>query len=174
MSLTLRSLASVGERVTPVLCGIALLLSFSLSESAFAVELRTFATPADEARFKSMSAELRCLVCQNQSLADSDADLAQDLRRELHEMITAGQSNDEIKAFMVARYGDFILYNPPFTARTAVLWIAPFVGAPLGILLLIVAIRRNRAAAKLLPAIDDANTQTAARELIERRKRNGA
>ena len=83
------------------------------------------ADPAD-ARVAAIGAELRCLVCQNQSIADSHADLAADLRREIREQIDAGKSDSEIRDYMVARYGDFILYRPPFKSTTLLLWVAPF------------------------------------------------
>jgi cytochrome c-type biogenesis protein CcmH len=96
--------------------------------------------PVLEQRVMKLAEELRCLVCQNQSLADSHADLAIDLRNEIREMMKAGKSDDEIREFMVARYGDFVLYNPPVKSTTLVLWAGPFVlllagGIALGIFL---------------------------------------
>lgn len=85
-----------------------------------------FETEAEEQRFRDLSAELRCLVCQNQSLADSNAGLAQDLRSELYEQVLTGNSEDEIIDFMTERYGDFILYNPRFAAKNLLLWLGPF------------------------------------------------
>ena len=97
----------------------------------FAIVLGTAiaATPADpalEGRLKKLDEELRCLVCQNQSLADSNAPLAQDLRREVRSLADAGKSDAEIKEFLVARYGDFVLYKPPVKATTWLLWFGPF------------------------------------------------
>lgn len=86
-------------------------------------------TPADVAldkRLKKLDEELRCLVCQNQSLADSNAPLAQDLRREVRSLADAGKSDTQIKEFLVARYGDFVLYKPPVKATTWLLWFGPF------------------------------------------------
>ena len=83
------------------------------------------ADPAFDARLKTLEKELRCLVCQNQTLADSDAGLADDLRREVRALAAAGKSNDEIKAYLVARYGDFVLYNPPVKTTTWLLWFCP-------------------------------------------------
>ncbi len=80
-----------------------------------------------ERRFKALTEELRCLVCQNQNLADSDAPLAHDLRSEVFEMMKAGRSDQEIKQFLVDRYGDFVLYRPPLKSNTLVLWLAPAV-----------------------------------------------
>lgn len=85
------------------------------------------ADPVLEARVKTLSEELRCLVCQNQSLADSNADLAVDLRNQVREMMQAGKSDADIREFMVDRYGDFVLYNPPMKTATLVLWVGPFV-----------------------------------------------
>lgn len=101
------------------------------SNTVNAFEERTFDSPEDEKTFDSLVAELRCLVCQNQNIADSDADLAVDLRREIYSMIGEGKSKSDIKDFMVQRYGEFVLYKPRFNARTLVLWLGP------GILLLI-------------------------------------
>jgi len=85
-----------------------------------------FNDQATELRFKKLTEELRCLVCQNQSLADSHAELAQDLRNEVYKMVIAGDSDKEIIAYMVARYGDFVLYRPPVKNTTYFLWFGPF------------------------------------------------
>lgn len=90
----------------------------------------------DEQRYTRLLSELRCLVCQNQSLADSDAGLASDLRAQVREMLEGGASDEEIKIFMTERYGDFVLYDPPLAPRTYVLWAAPFVLLALTVLLL--------------------------------------
>lgn len=84
-----------------------------------------FEDPARQALFESLLEELRCLVCQNQSLADSHADLAQDLRNEVHRMVAAGDDRQAILDFMVTRYGDFVLYRPPVKSTTWMLWLAP-------------------------------------------------
>ncbi len=98
---------------------------------ASAIEPLPFRSELEEIRFKSLAEEIRCTVCQNQSLADSDAPLAQDLRQELFAMIQDGRSDQEIRNFMVERYGDFVLYKPPLASHTLLLW-----GGP-GVLLLI-------------------------------------
>ena len=90
--------------------------------------------PVAEKRLIALSEELRCLVCQNQNIADSHAELAQDLRREIRGMIQAGKSDKEIIDFMVARYGDFVLYLPPFKATTALLWVGPLLLLLVGLL----------------------------------------
>jgi cytochrome c-type biogenesis protein CcmH len=84
------------------------------------------ATPEIEARLKKLETELRCLVCQNQTLAESPAGLAGDLRREIRLLADSGKSNEEIKEFLRTRYGDFVLYNPPVSSKTYVLWFGPF------------------------------------------------
>ena len=99
--------------------------------------------PVLEKRVRTLSEELRCLVCQNQSLADSNADLAVDLRNQVREMMQAGKSDAEIRDFMVARYGDFVLYNPPMKMTTLVLWIGPFVLLVAGAVLLTLYLRRR-------------------------------
>jgi len=103
------------------------------------------APPAAEVdrRLHNLSGELRCLVCQNQSLADSDADLAVDLRREIRSKIEAGKSDAEIREFLAARYGDFILYEPPFKPLTLALWLGPPFFLILGFGLLIRNLRRR-------------------------------
>ena len=123
-----------------VLTGV---LALTAVLSAQSVELRSFKSAQEEARFKALSEELRCLVCQNQSLADSDAELARDLRREVHEMIDAGKSDEQILDFLVARYGDFVLYRPPLNASTLLLWIGPFVVLLGALIALIISIRKR-------------------------------
>jgi cytochrome c-type biogenesis protein CcmH len=80
-----------------------------------------------DVRLKALENELRCLVCQNQTLADSNAPLAEDLRKEVRDLATGGKSDDEIRAYLVARYGDFVLYKPPVKSSTYLLWFGPFV-----------------------------------------------
>ncbi|HKO35006.1 MAG TPA: cytochrome c-type biogenesis protein [Pyrinomonadaceae bacterium] len=88
---------------------------------------RPIEDPAVEQRMKHLTKELRCLVCQNETLADSQAPLAEDLRREIREQIKAGKTDQEILAYATQRYGDFVLYNPPVKATTYLLWFGPFV-----------------------------------------------
>ena len=102
-----------------------------------------FSGNVDEDRFKELIAEIRCLVCQNQSLADSDAELAHDLRKEVYDLMQTGQDNGQIVDFMVARYGDFVLYNPPVKPSTYLLWYGPFVLLAIGILFLIRTVRQR-------------------------------
>ena len=114
-----------------------------LSAVAFAQEPLIFESQEDEARFNQLATELRCLVCQNQTIADSDAPLAQDLRQEIFDMMAAGRSDSEIKEFMVARYGDFVLYRPPVQSNTIVLWVTPFVLLLIGGIVVWTAVRKR-------------------------------
>lgn len=96
-----------------------------------------------EKRMVAISEELRCLVCQNESLAGSRADLAQDLRREVRELLKAGKSDQEVKDFLVSRYGDFVLYEPPVKPTTWLLWGGPFVLLAAGLVALFAYLRRR-------------------------------
>ena len=106
-----------------VLCLAALVASARAAEQA----PQPPADPELEEKVQRVASELRCLVCQNQTIADSNAELAQDLRREVRAMLAAGKSEEDVREFMVARYGDFVLYRPPFNAATVLLWVGPFV-----------------------------------------------
>lgn len=103
-----------------------------------------FATQKDEQRFEALTSELRCLVCQNQSLADSNAPIAVDLRGQIYLQILRGESDKEIVNYLVSRYGDFILYRPRFTLLTLGLWLGPFLLLIGGIGYLIFYLRKNR------------------------------
>lgn len=127
-----------------------ILFLFTVSLSAFAQktdvqEPLLFANQQQQERFNKLTEELRCLVCQNQNLADSDAPLAHDLRREVHEMVLAGRTNEQIKEFLVTRYGDFVLYRPPVQKNTYLLWLAPLVLLLLGALILRSSINKRSA-----------------------------
>tara|TARA_R110002072_G_scaffold3149_3_gene23363 strand:+ start:9028 stop:9495 length:468 start_codon:yes stop_codon:yes gene_type:complete len=101
------------------------LLLFFATVSSAEIAGFPFENEAQEQRFRDLSSELRCLVCQNQSLADSNAGLAQDLRSELYQQVLGGNSNSQIISFMTERYGDFILYKPRFATKTLLLWLTP-------------------------------------------------
>lgn len=105
--------------------------------------------PVTEARLVIIAEELRCLVCQNESLASSHAELAQDLREEVRGLIRQGKSDPEIKDYLVKRYGDFVLYRPAFKPTTWLLWLGPFVLLALGLLVLWRVLRQRR---KIVPA----------------------
>jgi len=116
-----------------------------LTSIVLAQEPLVFDTTEQEARFIKLTTELRCTVCQNQNLADSDAPLAQDLRKEIHKMMLAGQNNDQITTFLVDRYGDFVLYRPAMKGNTLALWLIPGVLLGIGAITLFFTVRsRNR------------------------------
>jgi cytochrome c-type biogenesis protein CcmH len=100
--------------------------------------------PQIEQRMKALTHQLRCLVCQNETLAESQADLAEDLRREIREQMKAGKSDQEILSFLTQRYGDFVLYNPPVKATTYLLWFGPFVLLLAGTAVLYRYLKRRR------------------------------
>ena len=128
-------------------------LGLVLSAGAWgAIETYQFADEVERKRYRSFVAELRCPKCQNQNLADSDAPIAKDLRRELHRLIRDGKSDIEIVDYMVSRHGEFILYTPPFKAATAVLWLAPAVLLLLGIGVVWHLVRRRGSAPPPLSA----------------------
>jgi len=102
--------------------------------------------PEVEVRLKQLSTELRCLVCQNSTLADSDAPLAQDLRNEIRKLIEGGKTDEEIVAYLVARYGDFVTFRPPVNASTAILWFGPFLMLIIGAITLIIVLKKRTAA----------------------------
>lgn len=101
------------------------------------------ADPALETRMLAITSELRCLVCQNQTIADSHADLAVDLRQQVREQLRAGRSDAQIVAFMTDRYGDFVLYRPPFKATTALLWLGPLAMLAAGAVVVAIVLRRR-------------------------------
>ena len=122
---------------------LALLIALSAS-GVFARDAVPLADdPVTEQRLISISEEMRCLVCQNESLAGSRSDLANDLRREIRTLISEGKTDDQIRSFMVERYGDFVLYRPPVKPVTWLLWIGPFVILGIGIAGLLMYLRRR-------------------------------
>lgn len=123
---------------------IVLLAALLLSVSLAAKEAAPLAEdPAVEKRMVNIAEELRCLVCQNESLAGSQADLAKDLREEVRGLIKSGKSDDEVKDFLVSRYGDFVLYRPQVKPITYALWAGPFILLLVGIVMLISYLRRR-------------------------------
>jgi cytochrome c-type biogenesis protein CcmH len=130
----------------------ALLTVFGLQ--AFAIDKApAFEDPVQQARYERLSRELRCLTCRTETIADSNAQLAADLRRQLRELMAAGKSDQEIKTYMTDRYGDYVLYKPPVTPRTWLLWAAPVllvIGG--GIVAVIVISRKSK-----LPDTDPAD-----------------
>ncbi len=125
-----------------------------------AIEPRDFPTAEQDALYHELIEELRCLVCQNQNLAESNAPLAKDLRDEIAAMVTAGKGREEVVAFLVARYGDFVLYRPPLRPDTWLLWAGPFVLLVAGIGALALVLRRRSTAAGA-PAPDPGSLERA-------------
>lgn len=134
------------RRLLAVLLGILLAASVVAKEAAPAA-----ADPALERRAMALAEELRCLVCQNQSLADSHAELAIDLKNQIREKMKAGMGEKQIVDYMVARYGDFVLYRPPVKATTLPLWFGPFVVLVAALVGLFYYLRRRRTAAPERP-----------------------
>ncbi|MCZ6487519.1 MAG: cytochrome c-type biogenesis protein CcmH [Gammaproteobacteria bacterium] len=141
--------------------GLLLCLIFIATSALAAIEAYEFDSPEMEANFIKLTKELRCLVCQNQSLADSNAGLAKDLRRQTYEMLTQGKTPDQVVQYMVDRYGDFVLYRPRLKTSTLLLWLGPFV---LLLLVLGLVIRHMRGRQKLAPP--DAEAMHKAHQLL--------
>ena len=137
-----------------------LLLALGMTVAAFAIDTTELPDPVLQARYRALTHELRCMQCQNETIADSPVDLAADLRREVRDMLLAGKSDDEIRDFMSARYSDFILFRPRFSARNAWLWFGP------GVLLLLgagIAVRIVRQRAALVDQDDQPLEEDAGR-----------
>lgn len=129
--------------------------------------IRDQLSPEADRRLRKLEEELRCLVCQNQSLADSGADLAVDLRRQVETMVAEGRSDGEIKDYLVERYGDFVLYRPPVQRNTLALWLGPFLLLALGLVVWIVVQRRSTRVTTLRPDTPAADRERARRLLDE-------
>jgi len=126
---------------------LVILLALTASSNALAVDTTQMPTPELQKRYLGLTHELRCMQCQNEAIADSPVSLAADLRRQVAEMLNAGKSDDDVRAYMVARYGNFILFRPPVSTKTIWLWATP------GILLLLgaaIAVRITKQRAALL------------------------
>lgn len=141
---------------------LLVLFVFSVPQLQAAIEAYEFESVQMEADYNKLIDELRCLVCQNQNLSASDADLARDLRRETYQMLQEGKSPQQVVEFMVERYGDFVLYRPQFKSTTYLLWLGPFL---LLLSVLYLLIRRLRAANK--PVEVDADAMAEAKHLLE-------
>lgn len=148
-----------------VVIAVALVTFSHLAQASAPEALIKVADPALEARVKALSAELRCLVCQNQSVADSDAPVARDMREQVRTQLAAGKSDAEVKQYMTERFGDFVLYRPPLKLTTLALWIGPFVVMFFG---LWYGLRRIRTRAKTAEhtTLTDAD-RARARELLQ-------
>ena len=134
---------------------LAAVLAASIGAARAKEAVPVAADPATEQRAMQLAEELRCLVCQNQSLADSNAELAIDLKRQIREQVKAGKSDSQVIDYMVERYGDFVLYRPPFKASTAVLWVGPFLLLLAAVIGLFVTLARRRRTAEDRALSDD-------------------
>ena len=125
-------------------------MSLLFASVAFAIDPLPFKDHTEELRFQALTKQLRCLVCQNESLADSNAPLAADLRRDVFEQMQAGKSDAEIKTWLTARYSDFVLYDPPLHAATSLLWFGPALLVLAGALAIVVIVRRRAKASSVV------------------------
>ncbi len=147
--------------------GLALCLAFMNLSPAHAIGANEALTnAAQETRARALFQQLRCLVCQNQSIDDSDADLARDLRVLVRERIQAGDSDDDVLRYLTARYGDFVLLKPPVKGTTLVLWLAPFGILVLGGIVIVLTLRRRRAAPAPAPTALTPNERTRLEALL--------
>jgi cytochrome c-type biogenesis protein CcmH len=130
-------------------------LAIAFAGHALAIDTEDqFSDPVLQTRYEDITRELRCLVCQNETIADSNATLARDLRREVREMIASGKSDEDIKQFMLARYGDFVLYKPRLTPANFLLWASPVLLLLFGATAALVFIRRRAAEADIATETD--------------------
>lgn len=125
-------------KILVILC-LSLFTSLSYAE----IEHHDFQSLEQEQSYQTLISELRCLVCQNQTIADSNADLAKDLRRQVYEMLQQGQSQQQIADFMTERYGDFVLYNPNFNLKTGLLWLGPALFLLIGLIAVLLFARKK-------------------------------
>ncbi len=146
--------AGRSRRFCALLC-LCALLACGFAAPVFAIDPLTFPDRAEEQRFQALAKQLRCLQCQNESLEDSNAPLAADLRRDVFEQMQAGKSDEEIKRWLTARYSDFVLYDPPLHGGTWLLWFGPLLVLAAGAGAVLVTVRRRAKAG--------ASPQTAAR-----------
>lgn len=135
----------------------ALLLAFAMPSMTLAMAPIEFRSEAEEARYRGLLHQLRCVMCQNQSLADSPADIAGDLRLQVLELVREGRSDAEIRAYLVERYGEFILYQPPVSRATWLLWFGPALVLLAGGAMVVLTVRRKSAGAsrKPVPPVDE-------------------
>ena len=145
--------ARIGSFVLGIL--LAMLTAFAVgpatAQAVRNVQPLEFRNAAEEQRFHALTVELRCVMCQNQSLADSDAPIAHDLRQEVFNLMRAGRSDAEIKTFLVERYGEFVLYRPRFGGGTLLLWLGPMLVLLGGIAVVAVVVRRRASANRVAP-----------------------
>lgn len=148
----------------------SLMLSFAVNAT---IEIHEFDNLEQENQFKELSHTLRCPKCQNNTIGDSNAELAQDLRQKVYEMTKEGKSKDEIVDYMIARYGNFVTYNPPLTLATSILWLGPLFVIVLGFGLIIVRSRNNRAKKVVAAETWSDEKEAKLRALLEEEKETG-
>lgn len=153
-----------------LLAGLALVVCALAAQAA--IDTYEFETEAQRQRFYELSGELRCPKCQNQNIADSNAPIATDMRREVHRLLNEGQSDEQIVQFMVSRYGDFVRYRPGLTSQTLVLWFAPLFFGVVGIVVLLILVRKRRHAAASADAHLSEDEQRRLHELLAEKGSN--
>jgi cytochrome c-type biogenesis protein CcmH len=144
----------LGTRWQQRLAVVILTVLFATAAAAQVVDPLPFKNRREELRFQQLTAQLRCLVCQNENLADSAAGLAQDLRHEIWAQMQRGKSDQAIKRYMTARYSDFILYDPPLKPATWLLWFGPFLLLSVGTIVVVLTIRRHHRASSFANPAD--------------------
>ena len=161
LSIDTRPMMMVASAITMLTIFVSALNALQANQT-----LEAFEDPHKQALYIRLTKELRCLVCQNQNLADSNADLAKDLRKKSYEMVDQGKSYQQIVEFMVTRYGDFVLYKPPFKSTTLLLWLSPF----LLVIFIVLAIIRQKKATKPNEASLTQKQINEAKALIEKER----
>lgn len=144
---------------------IALVLCLLTLPVSAVVEYHPFTDPAKEQAYQTLISELRCLVCQNQTIADSNADLAKDLRQQVYDMLQQGKTQQDVVDFMTQRYGDFVMYRPAFGIKTGLLWLGPIVFLLIGIVTVVLLARHKKNAAAQTTL--DSRQQTKLDELLQ-------
>ncbi|MDE1349102.1 cytochrome c-type biogenesis protein CcmH [Vibrio aestuarianus] len=148
--------------VLSILASLALVLS-----AQAAIEVYEFDNTQQEQQFKDLSNTLRCPKCQNNTIGDSNAALAQDLRHKVYEMTKQGKSEQEIVDYMIARYGNFVTYNPPFTVATSILWLGPLAVVVFGFGFIVLRTRRSKASVTEQAENWDAQKEARLKQLLE-------
>jgi cytochrome c-type biogenesis protein CcmH len=140
-------------RARPASFGLLLLLG--AATMSYGIDPTRIDDPVLEARYQGLTHELRCMQCQNESIADSPVGLASDMRRQVRDMLLAGKSDDDVRNYMVSRYGEFILFRPRFSARNAWLWLAPLIFMAIGLFVAIRVLRQRSALATTDPDVPE-------------------
>jgi cytochrome c-type biogenesis protein CcmH len=166
----MKHLTIIGDcsrRSISYILAVVFLLIFSNLACAIS-ESRKFDNPEQQKVYENLTSELRCLVCQNQTIGDSNAELAADLRRQVYEMLQQGKSKQNIIQYMTDRYGDFVLYNPPFKVKTGLLWLGPIVFLLIGLVAVFLFARRKKSI--ISPEHGNGNVEKLAkiRDLLEK------